>query len=89
METANADMKDRSSKIQSLVTEISTSAPSNGDLMVTALKNAIANANQVYESSQKAIKQVIDISTQQTKTMTDAAIKASEELSILATKKTL
>ena len=89
METANADIKDRSSKIQNLVTEISTSTPGNGDLMVTALKNAIANANQVYESSQKAIKQVIDISTQQTKTMTDAAIKVSEELSIIAKQKTL
>jgi hypothetical protein len=89
METANADIKDRSSKIQNLVTEISTASPGSGDLMVTALKNAIANANQVYESSQKAIKQVIDISTQQTKTMTDAAIRAGEELSQLATKKVL
>ncbi len=88
MQTAKEDIKDRSTKIQSLVTEISTVSPGNGDLMVTALKNAIANANQVYESSQNAIKKVIDISTQQTKTMTDAAIRAGEELSQLATKKT-
>ncbi|SMC66884.1 phasin family protein [Polynucleobacter kasalickyi] len=85
--TAQEEMRARSTNLKNLVSEISTTPPTSGEQMVGSIKQAIANANQVYEYSQQAIQQVIEISSQQRQTLKDTAFKVSEEFSKLTTKK--
>jgi hypothetical protein len=54
--------------------------------MINSIKQAMASANQVYEASQKAIKQAVDISTHQTNVLAESAVKASKEISKLVSK---
>lgn len=84
--TAQEEMRERSTKIKELVAEISTTPPTSGEQMLVSIKQAITNANQVYEYSQQAIKQVIDLSSQQRQTLTDVALSTSEEFSKFTTK---
>ena len=48
--------------------------------MVNLIKQAVANANTAFESTQKAVKQAIDISNHQTQSAAESALKASEKL---------
>lgn len=80
IETSKLDFQDRSKRIQSIISEMTSNAPSSADAMMNVIKQAMANANQVYESSQRAIKQAVDMSSHQAKTATESAVKASEEI---------
>ena len=48
--------------------------------MVNMIKQAVSNANTAFESSQKALKQAIDMSSHQAQSATESALKASEKL---------
>jgi hypothetical protein len=48
--------------------------------MVNLIKQAVANASTAFESSQKAVKQAIDMSSHHTQSATESALKASEKL---------
>jgi hypothetical protein len=60
--------------------DISSQTPNNSDAMVNLIKQAVANASTAFESSQKAVKQAIDMSTHQTQSATESALKASDKL---------
>jgi len=85
--TVQDEVKERSEKIKALVAEISTTPSTSQEQMLGSIKQAIASANQVYEYSQQAIKQVIELSSQQRQTLTNSVIKVGEELSKLTHKK--
>jgi phasin family protein len=85
--TTQEDIEVRSTKIKNLVTEISSTAPLSGEQIGLSVKQAITNANQVYEYSQNAIKQAISLSSQQRQTFADAAYKVSEEFAKITSKK--
>jgi phasin family protein len=48
-------------KINTLVEEWTQNAPAGSDAAVDAMKHAIASANTVYESSQKAVKHAVNV----------------------------
>jgi phasin family protein len=79
-EVAKADMQKRTTQMQQTITDLSAQTPSSSDAMVNLIKQAVANASTAFESSQKAVKQAIDMSSHHTQSATESALKASEKL---------
>jgi phasin family protein len=79
-EVAREDIQKRTSQVQKMMSDVSSQTPGSSDAMVNMIKQAVANANTAYESTQKAVKQAIDMSTHQTQSATESALKASEKL---------
>jgi len=79
-EITNHSFQTRTKKLHDLINDMGSFAPGSSDAMVTMIKQAVANANTVFESSQKAVKQAVDMTTHQTQSATDSAIKASESI---------
>jgi len=79
-EVAKSDIQKRTSQIQQLMTDLSAQTPGSSDAMVNLIKQAVANASNAFESTQKAVKQAVDMSTHQTQSATESALKASEKL---------
>ena len=77
--TTNENFQERSEKIQTLISEIATS-PKNTLPIVNIMKQSVTNANQVFESTQKAIQQAMEITTQQTHVATDSVLKTRDDL---------
>jgi hypothetical protein len=65
---------------------MTSTAPNTPDAMKNLMKQAVANATTVFESSQKAMKQAVDMTTHQTETLTKSAMQASEKILKKATK---
>jgi phasin family protein len=79
-EVAKSDLQKRTSQIKQLMTDLSAQTPGSSDAMVNLIKQAVANASNAFESTQKAVKQAVDMSTHQTQSATESALKASEKL---------
>ena len=79
-EATSEDLQTRTQKLQELINDMGKHVPSSSDAMVNLIKQAVANANTVVESSQMAVKQAMDISSHQTKSATDSALKASQSI---------
>ena len=75
--TTEAELQQGAKKLQSLVEELTKSAPAGSEAAVQAIKQAVAAANNAYESTQKAVKQATDIAQNNFRTATDNALKAS------------
>ncbi len=73
-------------KINALVEEWTKNAPVGSDAAVQAMKQAIASANNVYETSQKAVKHAVNVAQTNLNSATDTVMKAAETAS-KATKK--
>jgi len=79
-EVTSDDLQARTQKLQELINDMGSHVPGSSDAMVNMIKQAVANANTVFESSQKAVKQAIDISSHQTNSATESALKASKSI---------
>ena len=66
-------------KINSLVEQWTQNAPVGSDAAVHAMKQAIASANNVYETSQKAVKHAVNLAQTNLNSATDKAMKAAKK----------
>ena len=64
-------------KMNALVEEWTKNAPAGSDAAVQALKQAIASANNVFETSQKAVKHAVDVAQTNMNTTADAVAKTA------------
>ena len=74
-------------KINSLVEEWTKNAPAGSDAAVQAMKQAIASANNVFETSQKAVKHAVEVAQTNLHSATDTVLKAADTASKAAKKK--
>ena len=66
-------------KINSLVEQWTQNAPVGSDAAMHAMKQAIASANNVYETSQKAVKHAVSVAQTNLNSATDKAMKAAKK----------
>ncbi|MEI7532518.1 MAG: phasin family protein [Betaproteobacteria bacterium] len=85
--TAKEDLETQAEKLKTAYKDATSSMPQGSDAMAQVIKHAVANANTLFESSQKAMKQAIDMSNNQLKSVTEQALKASEHIAKSATRK--
>ena len=74
-------------KMNALVEEWTKHAPPGSDVAVQALKQAIASANNVYETSQKAVKHAVEVAQSNMNTAADAVTKSTSAASKASKKK--
>jgi phasin family protein len=84
--SAEKELQAGQDKINALVEEWTKNAPTGSDAAVQVMKQAIASANNVYESSQKAVKHAVEIAQTNLNSASDKVMKASATAS-KATKK--
>ena len=66
-------------KMNSLVEEWTQNAPAGSDAAVHAMKQAIASANTVYETSQKAVKHAVNVAQTNLNSASETIIKAAKK----------
>ena len=66
-------------KMNSLVEEWTQNAPAGSDAAVHAMKQAIASANNVYETSQKAVKHAVNVAQTNLNSASETIIKAAKK----------
>lgn len=59
--SAERELQEGQHKINALVEDWTKNAPAGSDAPLNTIKQAIASANKVYETSQKAVKQAVEI----------------------------
>jgi phasin family protein len=59
--SAEKEFQDGQKKINALVEDWTKNAPAGSDAAVTAMKQAIASATNVFETSQKAVKHAVEV----------------------------
>jgi phasin family protein len=79
--TAEKEMQASQKKMNAMVEDWSKNAPAGSEAAVAAMKQAIASASTVYETSQKAMKQAMDIAQNNLSNATDTVLKATEKAS--------
>ena len=62
-------------KVNALVEDWTKNAPAGSDAAVQAVKQAIASANNVFETSQKAVKHAVEVAQTNLNNATDTAMK--------------
>jgi uncharacterized protein YjaG (DUF416 family) len=81
-----SQLKKSSGNMNGMVEELSKNAPAGSDAAMHAMKQAIASANTVYESSQKAVKHAVNVAQTNLNTAATTVMKNAEAAS-KATKK--
>ena len=84
---SDSELQQGSKKLQSMVEELTKSAPAGSEAAVQAIKQAVAAANNAYETTQKAVKQAMDISQNNFKTAAESAMQATANVAKKATRK--
>ncbi|MDP3621780.1 MAG: phasin family protein [Polynucleobacter sp.] len=79
--TTEKEIQASQKKMNAMVEDWSKNAPAGSEAAVTAMKQAIASANTVYETSQKAMKQAMDIAQSNLNNATETVLKATEKAS--------
>ncbi len=74
-------------KVNALVEDWTKNAPAGSDAAVQAMKQAIASASNVFETSQKAVKHAVEVAQTNLSGAADTAFKAASTASKAATKK--
>jgi phasin family protein len=74
---AEAQMKANNSKLHSMVEDLTKNAPAGSEAAVQAVKQAMAAANNAYETTQKSIKQAVDLAQNNFNAVASTATKAS------------
>jgi len=77
-QSAEKELQAGQQKINSLVEEWTKNAPAGSDAAVQVIKHAIASANDVYETSQKAVKHAVNVAQTNLNSATDTVMKAAE-----------
>jgi len=75
------EMQASQKKMNAMVEDWSKNAPAGSEAAVAAMKQAIASANTIYENSQKAMKQALDVAQSNLNNATDSVLKATEKAS--------
>ena len=79
--SAEKEFQASQQKINSLVEGWTKNAPAGSEAAVQAMKQAIASANHVFETSQKAVKHAVEIAQNNLSNANDNAIKAASSMS--------
>jgi phasin family protein len=85
--SAEKEFAEGQKKMNALVEEWTKHAPPGSDAAVQALKQAIASANNVYETSQKAVKHAVEVAQTNINTAADAVAKSASATNKAAKKK--
>jgi hypothetical protein len=70
-----------------LVEDWTKNAPAGSDAAVQAMKQAIASASNVFETSQKAVKHAVEVAQSNLTNATDTVMKAADSAGKAAKKK--
>jgi uncharacterized protein YukE len=74
-ESAEKEFQEGQKKINALVEDWTRNAPAGSDAAVYAMKQAIASATNVFETSQKAIKHAVQVAQTNLNNATETTIK--------------
>lgn len=84
--TAEAEIAAGQKKLQTMVDEWTKSAPAGSEAAVQMMKQAIAAANNSYETSQKAIKHAMEVAQANMQNAADTVTKAATKAAKVAKK---
>ena len=85
-QSAEKELQAGQKKINALVEDWTKNAPAGSDAAVQAMKQAIASASNVFETSQKAVKQAVEVAQNNLNGATDTVLKAASTASKAAKK---
>jgi phasin family protein len=85
-QSAEKELQAGQMKMNALVEDWTKNAPAGSDAAVQAMKQAIASANNVFETSQKAVKHAVEVAQINMTSATDAVMETAQTVS-KATKK--
>ncbi len=85
--SAEKEFQDGQKKMNALVEDWTKNAPAGSDAAVQAMKQAIASANNVFETSQKAVKHAVEVAQTNMSSATDTVMKTAQKTSKAAKKK--
>jgi len=85
--SAEKEFQDGQKKMNALVEDWTKNAPAGSDAAVHAMKQAIASANNVFETSQKAVKHAVEVAQTNMSSATDTMMKTAQKTSKAAKKK--
>jgi phasin family protein len=74
---AESQLKKSSSNLNGMVEELAKNAPAGSEAAVQAIKQAMAAANNAYETTQKSIKQAVDLAQNNFNAAANTAVKAA------------
>jgi phasin family protein len=86
-QSAEKELQAGQKKMNALVEDWTKNAPAGSDAAVQAMKQAIASANNVFETSQKAVKHAVEVAQTNMTSATDAAMKTAQTASKASKKK--
>ena len=75
--SAEKEFAEGQKKMNALVEEWTSNAPAGSDVAVQAIKQAIASASNVFQTSQKAVKHAVEVAHTNMNTAADVATKAA------------
>jgi phasin family protein len=84
--TAEAEMAAGQKKLQVMIDDWTKNAPAGSDAAVQMMKQAIAAANNSYETSQKAIKHAVEVAQSNMQNAADTVTKAATKAAKAAKK---
>jgi phasin family protein len=87
-QSAEKEFQAGQKKINALVEEWTKNAPVGSDAAVQAMKQAIASASNVFETSQKAVKHAVEVAQTNINSATDTVMKTTNTASKATKKKT-
>ena len=79
--SAEKEMAAGQKKINALVEDWTKNAPAGSDAAVQAMKQAIASANTVFETSQKAVKHAVEVAQNNMSSATETVLKTTRAAS--------
>jgi phasin family protein len=72
-----SQLKKSSGNVNGMVEELSKNAPAGSEAAIQAIKQAMAAANNAYETTQKSIKQAVDLAQNNFNAAANTAVKAA------------
>jgi phasin family protein len=86
-QSAEKELQAGQKKMNALVEEWAKNAPAGSDAAIQAMKHAIASANDVFETSQKAVKHAAEVAKTNLSTASETVMKAADTVTKSAKKK--
>jgi phasin family protein len=74
---AESQLKKSTGNLNGMVEELAKNAPAGSEAAVQAIKQAMAAANNAYETTQKSIKQAVDLAQNNFNAAANTAVKAA------------
>ena len=74
---AESQLKKSTGNVNGMVEELSKNAPTGSEATIQAIKQAMAAANNAYETTQKSIKQAVDLAQNNFNAAANTAVKAA------------